>query len=450
MTTTSPAESATAATMTTMTASVQRGAPRPGFWRRLGYELSGLPMAVASFSFILAATIAGIVLTWTVVGLPVLAYALLLAGGFAAIERRRLGWLEGAQPPVYYRSADDGGFLRRSWTIIKDPQRWRDLVHALVIFPIRIFSFVLSVVFPVAGAGGTLYILWEWSVPRGRRDQTLAELIGLGSSRSADVALTTGIGLVLLVASPFVIRGLATMDAGLARALLSDENAGLRARVDRLAATRAAAVDAEARTLRKVERDIHDGPQQRLVRLTMDLQSAQRRLADDPAAAESLVSGALVHAQDALAELRAVSRGIAPPVLADRGLGAALAAAAARSPVPVTLDVRLEPGERLAPAVENALYYIVVESLTNVAKHADANQCTVTVERHRLNPAEPNADVVRAWVLDDGRGGAHIGKGHGIAGLVDRAAALDGRVTVESPAGGPTIVFAELPAGRPD
>lgn len=219
MTTTSPVGSAPAATMTTMTASVQRGATHPSFWRRLGYELSGLPMAVASFSFVLAATIAGIVLSWTVVGLPVLAFALLLAGGFASIERRRLGWLEGAQPPAYYRMATSGGSLRRSWTIIKDPQRWRDLVHAMVIFPIRIFSFVVSIVLPVAGAGGTLYILWEWSLPRGGRDQTLAELIGLGSSRSADIALTTGIGLVLLVASPFVIRGLATMDAGLARAL---------------------------------------------------------------------------------------------------------------------------------------------------------------------------------------------------------------------------------------
>ena len=108
----------------------------------------------------------------------------------------------------------------------------------------------------------------------------------------------------------------------------------------------------------------------------------------------------------------------------------------------------LDPAERLAPSVENALYYIVVESLTNVAKHADASQCTVTVERHA--PADGSAEVIRAWVLDNGRGGAHMGKGHGLAGLADRAAALDGRVSVESPAGGPTIVFAEVPAGRPD
>ncbi len=305
-----------------------------------------------------------------------------------------------------------------AWTITTDPQHWRDLVHALVIFPIRLFSFVLSVVFPVVGLGGTVYVLWEWALPRDTSgNYPLAELIGLGSTRVADIAVNTIVGVIFLAASPLEIRGLATMDAGLARALLGDEHAGLRARVDRLAATRAAAVDAEARTLRKVERDIHDGPQQRLVRLTMDLQSAQRRLADDPAAAENLVSGALLHAQDALAELRAVSRGIAPPVLADRGLGAALAAAAARSPVPMTLDVRLEPGERLAPAVENALYYIVVESLTNVAKHAEASMCTVTVERHRLGPDRlgldrPGGDVVRAWVLDNGRGGAHVGRRH--------------------------------------
>ena len=439
------------ATMTPMTAAVQRILGRPGFFRRLGYELSGLPMAIASFSLVLTATIAGIALSWSVIGLPVLAFALVLASGFGAIERRRIGWLEGTVPPAYHRMPATGGYLRRSFGVLRDPQRWRDLAHALVIFPIRIVTFVLSVVFPVAGLGGTVYILWVWALPRPDRDDyTLAELIGLGPSMFADVALTTTLGVIMLAASPFVIRGLSALDAGIARVLLSDESADLRARVDRLAVTRAAAVDAEARTLRKVERDIHDGPQQRLVRLTMDLQSAQRRLADDPTAAESLVSGALVHAQDALAELRALSRGIAPPVLADRGLGAALAAAAARSPIPVSLDVRLDPAQRLAPSVENALYYIVVESLTNVAKHADATHCSVTVERHYPVGLPGSAEVVRAWVVDDGRGGAHVGKGHGLAGLVDRAAVLDGRVIVESPPGGPTVVFAEVPAGRPD
>ncbi|MGH9251005.1 MAG: sensor histidine kinase, partial [Acidimicrobiales bacterium] len=193
-------------------------------------------------------------------------------------------------------------------------------------------------------------------------------------------------------------------------------------------------------TLRRVERDIHDGPQQRLVRLTMDLEAAQRRLTDNPDAAGPLVEQALTQTQEALAELRALSRGIAPPILADRGLEAALAAAAARSPIPVTLDVTMGGSDRPTPAVENTAYFVVTEALTNAAKHSGATTVSVSVIRVGA--------TLHVQVGDDGLGGAHVGKGHGLAGLADRLAGVDGTFDVHSPEGVGTIVSADIPVGR--
>jgi signal transduction histidine kinase len=243
--------------------------------------------------------------------------------------------------------------------------------------------------------------------------------------------------LELLATAPLVVRLLVLAKAGLARGLLTNESAALRARATRLAAGRRAAVQAEAQTLRRLERDIHDGPQQRLVRLNMDLETVARRLDDDPERARPLVAEALVQSREALDELRALSRGIAPPILADRGLGAALAAAAARCPVRVSLDVALPEGRRLAAAVENTAYFVVTEALTNVAKHAQATLCTVSVSS--------DGDRVLVQVLDNGKGGAHLGKGHGLAGLADRLATVEGVLDVVSPAGGPTVLTAEIP-----
>jgi signal transduction histidine kinase len=245
------------------------------------------------------------------------------------------------------------------------------------------------------------------------------------------------LGAGMLLTLPLVVRGLVAVQAGLARLLLTNETAALRARATALETSRRAAVDAEAQTLRRLERDLHDGPQQRLVRLGMDLEAVTRRLDDDPKRARPLVAEALAQSREALAELRALSRGIAPPILADRGLGAALAAAAARCPVQVSLDVAL--GGRLPAAVENAAYFVVTEALTNVAKHVRASLVTVLVST--------DGERVLVQVTDDGAGGAHPGKGHGLAGLADRLAAVDGALDVDSPAGGPTVLTAEIPLG---
>jgi signal transduction histidine kinase len=210
----------------------------------------------------------------------------------------------------------------------------------------------------------------------------------------------------------------------------------LARRVDVLETTRAGAVDAQGAELRRIERDLHDGAQARLVALGMNLGMAEQKLASDPAAAQQLVAEARLGVADALRELRDLARGIHPPVLSDRGLGAALATLADRSALPVSVSVSLDA--RLAPAVEAAAYFVVAEAVTNAAKHSAASRVGVHVCRR--------GDTLELEVEDDGRGGADP-RGGGLAGLRRRVEALDGTLAVTSPPGGPTIVRAELPCG---
>src|SRR6185436_12361309 len=207
-----------------------------------------------------------------------------------------------------------------------------------------------------------------------------------------------------------------------------------------LSEQKAAAVSAEAAALRRLERDIHDGPQQRLVRLAMDLGRARQQVDSNPDAMRETLDEAITQTTETLNELRALSRGIAPPVLTDRGLPSALAALAIRCTVPVELVVDPElgtPGGRLDAAVETTAYFTVAEALTNVAKHACAENCWVTVAH---GPGR-----VKVEIVDDGNGGAHAAKGHGLSGLADRVRATGGTLSVVSPAGGPTEIRVELP-----
>jgi signal transduction histidine kinase len=186
---------------------------------------------------------------------------------------------------------------------------------------------------------------------------------------------------------------------------------------------------------RQIERDLHDGAQQRLLALGMDLGMALEKFETDPAGAKDLLGGAHAELQRAVAELRNLARGIHPAVLTDRGLDAALSALAARSPVPVHLDVELR--ERPPASVEATAYFIVAEALTNAARYADASAVDVRV---RLV-----GDSLRIEIADDGVGGAQQRPGGGLAGLADRASSVEGSLELTSPAGGPTIVAAELP-----
>ncbi|HLU59617.1 MAG TPA: sensor domain-containing protein [Pseudonocardia sp.] len=406
------------------------------FWRGYGYLLGGLPLAIVALVVAVVGFAAGVGTLVVWLGLPILAGTLRACRGMAGVERRGAEWATGrALPPHHYREPRGRG-IGRLFSMLADPQSWRDLLHCVIAFPVRVAMFVITVVWTVGGLGSALSVTWQWAIPRDDGGGLYWLLTG-NQSLSGEVAVSTLLGMFMLATAPLVIRGLVATRAGLARGLLTNQTAALRARAAQLESSRRAAVQAEAQTLRRLERDIHDGPQQRLVRLNMDLEAVARRLDDDPEKARPLVAEALAQSREALEELRALSRGIAPPILADRGLGPALAAAAARCPVEVSLDVALPQGQRLAAAVENTAYFVVTEALTNVAKHSGATLCTVVVTA--------DADRVLVQVRDDGRGGAHPGKGHGLAGLADRLATVEGELDVASPPGGPTVLTAEIP-----
>lgn len=413
--------------------------PRRGLLRQLGvdtgYALASFPVAIAAFVVVVTGLSvgAGLLVVW--VGVAVLAATLVAARGLAAAERAWLpAVLRREVPRPAYRRAE-GSALRRLLTPLRDAQCWLDALHAVVRFPFAILSFVVAVTFWAGTLGGLTWAAWGWSLPDGPDDEDLPELLGFGDGYALRVVFYAAIGLLFALLLPHVVRGVAVLQAQVGRALLTSR-AAAQEQIDRATQGRDAAVAAEAVALRRLERDIHDGPQQHLVRLGMDLARAQRQLDRDPAAARSTLGEAAGLAREALEELRALSRGIAPPVLADRGLAAALAALAARSPVPVELAVDL-PEERLAPAVENTAYFVVSEALANVAKHSGATVCRVAVARA--------GGLLRVVVEDDGQGGAVAAPGHGLAGLADRLRAADGTLTVDSPRGGPTRLTAEVP-----
>ncbi|TDD41417.1 sensor histidine kinase [Nonomuraea terrae] len=401
------------------------------------YTLVGFPTALIGFVLMIAGFAAGVGTTVVWIGLPLLAGTLLVARGFADAER---GWLSDVlkRPPVRprYKPAPPGaGRFRRLVNPLTSGQSWLDLLHGVINLPFAIVAFALTVVFwaiPIAGLAWPIYGIFLMQIPGGME---LPELLGIGDgSYLVNVVFYVALGLFFTLLLPFVVRGAALLRAGLGRALLTGV-AELQERIDDLAEGRAAAVSAEANALRKLERDIHDGPQQRLVSLAMELSRAQRQLAKDPEAAQATIKSAITATRETLDELRALSRGIAPPILSDRGLAPALAALAGRCTVPVDLDVQTT--ERYQAAVENAIYFVCAETLTNVAKHSRATVCTIQLVRV--------GGVLMLTIGDDGVGGAHVAKGHGLAGLADRLRAVDGELTVQSPDGGPTVIVAEVP-----
>ncbi|MEV4200308.1 sensor histidine kinase [Micromonospora globbae] len=406
-----------------------------------GYVLLGFPLALASFVVLVVGTALGVGLVVTVIGLPVLAGTLYAARTFADIERLRLPTVL-HQPRVRprYRATEPGASAwRRILVPIGDPQSWLDLAHGIVKLAVSTATFVVTVSWWAGAIGGLLYWTYDWALPRGEGDTDAAELLGLGDSTLARVGLYTAAGIFFLITLPIVVRGCALLQARFGRAMLTGV-AEMRDRITALEEQKRAAVSAEAAALRRLERDIHDGPQQRLVRLAMDLSRARQQLASDPDAAGRTLDEAVAQTRDTLAELRALSRGIAPPILVDRGLPSALAALAGRGLIPIELRIDSglgTPDGRLDPAVESTAYFVVAEALTNVAKHSRATECHVSVSRSDRR--------LIVSVGDDGQGGAHVAKGHGLAGIADRVRAAGGELMVVSPPGGPTEIRADLP-----
>ncbi|WP_375400017.1 sensor histidine kinase [uncultured Amnibacterium sp.] len=267
------------------------------------------------------------------------------------------------------------------------------------------------------------------------------------------VAGCTAIGLLLLALLPFVTRGAVLAHWGLARLLLARfRSDDLRETVARVGAAQRAAVAAEDRALRRLERDIHDGAQQRLLRLQMELAAAERRLDDDPVVAREAIEVGRRLAAETLDELRALAQGFAPPLLQDRGLAAALEALGRRGPLPIETRVAFDgqfPGAVLSDAVQRSVYFVAAELTSNAIKYADARR--IVLEAVIESGAEPSSGSsaegrrLRLEVSDDGRGGAQVTTGHGLAGAIERLAGLGGTLTVVSPTGGPTRITAIVP-----
>ncbi|MFD4583996.1 sensor histidine kinase [Streptomyces sp. NPDC058423] len=406
-------------------------------WREFGYLLLSLPLSVVFFALALSLTAAGAGLVVTFLGIPVLAGALAMCRGFGAVERARaraLLRLDVADPaPV--RPRGDGAL---GWVgaVLKSGVSWRHLLYALVHMPWAVFAFSVSLVFWSYGWCLLTYPLWQWVLPVHAGIDGL-QLYGDGTHNvyldsPFELGVTSLIGLLFTLATPWVIRGLATVDRLLVAGLLGPSR--LEGRVVELESDRGVVVDTAAADLRRIERDLHDGAQARLVALAMDLGLAKEKLAEDPEAAARMVDEAHGEVKTALQELRDLARGIHPAVLTDRGLDAALSSVASRCTVPVRVEVDLPA--RPVPAIEGIAYFTVSELLQNVSKHSGARTASVDVWR-----AE---NRLMLQVTDDGRGEADAA-GSGLGGLAERLGSVDGLLVVDSPAGGPTVVTAELP-----
>ncbi|MGW2177236.1 sensor histidine kinase [Streptomyces sp. NPDC001732] len=409
-------------------------------WREFAYLMLSLPISLVAFSLAITLTALGFGMLITFLGIPILAAALTMCRGFGAMERARARALlnaDVASPPPARGST--GGPLSWMGAVIKSGVSWRHLLYSLLHMPWAIFAFSVSLVLWSWGWTLLTYPLWKWVLPVSAHVGTSG--IQLYSNRSHTVrldtpfelAVTSAFGLVLVLVTPWIIRGLAAVDRTMVVGLLGPSR--LATRVVELESDRGVVVDTAAADLRRIERDLHDGAQARLVALAMDLGLAKEKLTDDPEAAARMVDEAHGEVKIALQELRDLARGIHPAVLTDRGLDAALSAVASRCTVPVTVEVDLD--SRPAQAIEGIAYFTVSELLQNVSKHSAARSATVDVWR--------TANRLMLQVADDGRGGADPSTGSGLAGLAERLDAVDGVLVVDSPVGGPTRITAELP-----
>ncbi|HEX6444194.1 MAG TPA: sensor domain-containing protein [Streptosporangiales bacterium] len=364
---------------------------------------------------------------------PILVAMSWLARGFANLHRFTVGGLLGERVPRPYLTPRRPTWWSRSGRVLRDAATWRDLCWLLVSTVVGSVLCVLPVVL-LAGA------LWYLAFPlvgqnlAGYSDlpDLLADVSGVGNASVIGLAMGVVLALLWWAFTPSILRS----HARVGRSMLGPtQRARLALRVAQLAASRAETVDSQAAEIRRIERDLHDGAQARLVALGMNLGMAEQLLEADPDTARELIAEARQSSSAALAELRGLVRGIHPPVLADRGLDGAVRALALDSPLSVHVDIGLS-GRPPAP-VESAAYFAVAETLTNVAKHGGTVEAWVRIEH--------SDGVLRLTVIDHGRGGAGIGAGGGLHGVQRRLAAFDGTLALTSPAGGPTVVRMEVP-----
>ena len=419
-------------------------------WAETAYCLAGFPIALVGFVLVLVVLALGAGLTVSLVG-AVLGLLLVvastgLARAFAAVHRRLAAGMLGERVPAPSQLRPAGKAFARLDARLRDAAGWRSVVYVLVKLPVAAVQ-LYAVGWWLTGLLNLSAPL-RWSAlgqrphPGGEGMPTITPIpVGGGAPHSTTFAGTfvaAVIGAVTLLAAPWVTRGIVAVDRWLVRALLGPGE--LAQRVRNLEETRALAVDDSAALLRRLERDLHDGAQVRLVALAMSLDMAKEGLGAegepvaDPARLRRLIETAHTNATEALSELRDLARGIHPPVL-DDGLPDALATLAARSTVAVELAVDVP--ERPTPAIETIAYFCVAELLTNVIKHSGARRAVLRVTQEE--------GLLRLCVTDDGSGGAAPGAGSGLPGLLQRVRTVDGTLHVSSPEGGPTSVTVALP-----
>jgi signal transduction histidine kinase len=435
-------------------------------WYGLVYLLVAAPLGLAGLMFVGVSSFFGLALALTFVGLPLLGASSHVVRGFGALDRELARGLldqDVAAPPPFVRGPGLFGWLQAA---LRDPVAWRGRLYLLLKFPVAMVGWYAAVVVGLTGLFWLTYPLWwQLSTTGGLYQNSYLDIGYLffhgGAATHRPVAhkltvhyrdsyyfdswpralLLMAAGLLLLLLTPWLIRGMVWVHRLLVRSLLGATRGDERVR--ELEVARAQVVDDAAITLRRVERDLHDGTQAQLATLAMTLGQAKEKLEHregvpyDPAGALELIDTAHRHAREALVELRDIARGIHPPAL-DVGLDAALATLVSRSAVPATLSSELNGGSpRPSKAIETIAYFSVAELLANVAKHSQAR----AVEVH----AAIAGNRLHLSVVDDGIGGAAPGMGSGLPGLADRVRAVDGSFLLTSPEGGPTRVDIELP-----
>ncbi|MFG2622828.1 sensor histidine kinase [Streptomyces sp. NPDC048507] len=379
-------------------------------WRSLAYLTGGVVVGAVAVAVLAAGLAAGLATLVVLIGAVPLVGVVLAATVVAGVERRRLRLVDLDRLPDPHRRAEAPGV--RSWVLtrLREQVTWRELVFALVSaaalwwLDLLVLGFCFGV--PAVTLASVDGDTWPWTV----------------------------FGAVVLLASPYTVTSWAGARAAMTRTFLAPRDRELGEELREVRASQSRLLDSFDAERVRIERDLHDGAQQRLVSLGMTLALLRLETPQDSAQA-GLLDQAEAQLSTAHRELRALVRGLNPPVLADHGLAAAIEDYAGRFPIPVTVDLRLP--ERLPRKLETSMYYLINEAMTNIAKHSGARVAQVRGRYH--------SDLLIFDITDDGRGGVDPQAGGGVTGLADRITALDGRLRVSSPVGGPTLLHVEVP-----
>ncbi len=410
-----------------------------GPWRHPGRigkaaALVAISLPVSIITFVLTVTFSALsigLLPVFLLGIPFAWFTLLMSRGLGRLDRSRLS---AYGPPIADPVAPlvREGLVQRFRERLTSRPRWREFAYHFAQLPVATLGYALT---SVAWCGSLAMVALPFVVDSMPGNTAKFYFFEVSSGAPSLLAACVGVIGIWFVA-PRILLGVADIEHALGRRLLGPSGDELLvAQVAEAQTRRTAAVDSAEAERRRIERDLHDGAQQRLVALAATLGAARERLDDDPDSGKEMVAAAHEEAKAALGEIRDLVRGIHPVILEDRGIDAALSAVVARSPVPVSLDVQV--AERPPAAVESTAYFVVTEALTNVARHSGATRAQVSIARA--------GDRLVVEVSDNGHGGADASKGTGLAGLRERVAGMGGTTYVLSPPGGPTTILVELP-----